>query len=124
MRNLVAPPVNIQELSLQMLSFGKCNAVYQKINLAKLVLHLFEERVKQRVVNDIALRINRIVQFLHERDTPLLCPRLVGSAYPAASLVKLFGNVPCYAFVICNAENYCFLAFQVDCETHFIASEK
>src|SRR3989338_9112637 len=98
MRNLVAPPVNIQELSLQMLSFGKCNAVYQKINLAKL--------------------------FLHERDTPLLCPRLVGSAYPAASLVKLFGNVPCYAFVICNAENYCFLAFQVDCETHFIASEK
>src|SRR3989338_11272427 len=121
MRNLVASPVNIHELALQVLSFRKCNAVDQEINLSKLVLHLLEEGVKQRIVNNIALRINRIMKLFKQWNAPLLGSLLVGSTYPAASLVKLFCNVPCYAFVIGNAEDYCLFSFQVDCDRHFIA---
>src|SRR3989338_2513648 len=112
MRNLIASSVDIHELSLQMLPFCKSNAMNQEINLTKLIIHLFEERVKQRIVNNIALRINRIVQLLHERNTPLLCPCLVGSANPAAGFIKPFCNMPCYALVICNPENYRFLSLQ------------
>src|SRR3989344_6455931 len=121
MRNLVASPVNIHELALQVLPFCKCNAVNQEINLSKLVLHFLEKGVKQFVADNIALRINRIMELFKQWNAPLLCPCLIGSTYPAASLVKPLCNMPCYALVICNAEDYCLFAFQVDCDRHFIA---
>ena len=43
MGNLIASSVDIHKLALQVLSFRKCNAVNQKVNIAKFIVNLLEK---------------------------------------------------------------------------------